>query len=231
MIPSSFLATIPKAQIIPFVVGSHIALTALSIFNSQLLPSKYELSDDTEECFDANHYVMVKDFVSQIYSGDDSIIGNYNKESKQKGSITGYNYKKNVGSVRLSSTATFEDPAAICSGSDEITEAFRALKLLQPVSLSPPKCIDVDPRGGSIRISFALHQQYTIPLYGPLMLRSILEVTVQLKQLKEIPESELLIIRMKELWNGKPMAWPYILYYPGQRLNGIISYHLTTWFL
>jgi hypothetical protein len=232
--PLYFFASIPKAQIVPLVVGSHVALTFLSIFNSQLLPAKVEMSDDTEECFDANHYGMVKDFVSRMYNGggdDDDFDTSNGLHQMKKGSITGYNYNSNIRSINLSSTASFEDPAAVCRGIDEIKEAFRALKLLHPTCISPPKCIDVQPQGDSIMISLALHQQYTIPVYGPLTLRSILEVPVQLKQLKEIPESELLIIKMKELWNGKPMAWPNIVYYPGRRLNGIVSYHLTSWFL
>ena len=140
---------------------------------------------------------------------------------------------RNVGDifgVKLSPTVTFEDPAAICASEEEVREAFRALKFLDPVSLSPPRCINVNPRGDSIDLTFQLNQQYTLPMSREVSLKSLLTVTVQLQQMKDVglPESEFLITEMKELWYGNPLMWPHQLFYIPKRLNGIISYHLTS---
>jgi hypothetical protein len=46
--------------------------------------------------------------------------------------------------LQLSPTAIFEDPKAICKGSNEILEA---LDSMEPVSIAPPKCINMKPQG------------------------------------------------------------------------------------
>jgi hypothetical protein len=225
---------------VPFLLKSHVALSVLAIFNSQILPSQYSTSlqdNDIEECFDAKHYDMVQRFVTRMYNGTGFSKGEDHNNVTNIGSITGYNYADDTTvedterGVRMTNAVTFEDPAAICKGIHEVQEAFRALKALHPESESPPRCVDVQPLGNSIVLTFVLNQQYQLPLYGALHLRSFLDVTVELQQMKDNPESEFLITRMKESWNGKPLAWPYMLYYPSRRLNGILSYRFTSWFL
>lgn len=232
-------------QILPFVVGTHLSLSALSLVNSQVLPPVYKFSDsdndieEEEECFDAGHYILVQEFVGRMYRGKQATSEGRNHTAK--GSITGYHYRSSqqnpknqhpsIQGVQLASTATFEDPAAVCRGAEEIQEAFRALQALQPSSLSPPICINVQPQGEKILLTYALHQQYVLPWYGPLLLRSLLQVTVQLQTIPELAESEFWVLQMKELWGGRPLAWPYFLYYPSRRLNGMLSYLLTSWLL
>jgi hypothetical protein len=219
-------------------VGTHIAFSVASIAragigglqnnNDRTTAGKGEI----EECFDAKHYDLMTDFVARIYRGRGikSIIS----------SNSNMNFDDITG-VRLAPTVTFEDPAAICVNEEEVREAFRALQVLDPVSLSPPICISVEPRGDSIDLTFQLNQQYTLPLQLQLFsirppqvrLRSLLTVTVQLQQMQDIglPESEFLVTEMKELWYGNPLMWPYQLFYIPRRLNGIISYHFSSRFL
>jgi hypothetical protein len=160
-------------------------------------------------------------------SSNNSYDNNNNNNSKHRAVVS-----DNSG-VKLSPTVSFEDPAAVCVNEEEVREAFRALRSLNPVALSPPKCINVEPRGGSINLTFLLNRQYTLPLYNsrPLNLKSLLIVTVQLQQMQEIPESEFLVTSMKELWYGNPLIQPYLLFYVPRRLNGIVSYYLTSWLL
>jgi len=246
---STILQNLSKSpqQIVPLLLFSHVSLSFLSVVNSQLLPSQYEFlwnntGDDTvEECFDASHYNMVRNFVASMYQGDGFLAESRQGDAKPSliGSITRYPYVANhsitstesIEGIQLLPSLTFEDPAVVCQGLEEIREAFRALKAFSPHSLSTPICVNVQPLGESILLTFALHQQYTFPVYGDLTLRSILEVTVELQQRKDIPESDFLVTHIRELWSGKPLAWPYLLYYPFRRLNGFISYQLTSLFL
>jgi hypothetical protein len=219
-------------QVLPFFVATHLSLSILSIVNSQLLPPIYDNLDEVEECFDAGCYAMVQCFINRIYQGETDVFA-YTEDGISVGRVTGKECIKNIKNstipdVRLSSVATFEDPAAVCRGLDEIREAFRALKWLLPISLSPPKCINVEPQGETIRLTYALHQQYTLPWYGSMSLRSIVQVTIQLHNIEELAESDLRILKLQELWGSKPFAWPYLLYFPSRRLNGMLSYQLSS---
>ena len=156
------------------------------------------------------------DFVARMYGGRG--IKPTKKNNGTTNTITG---------VKLAPTVTFEDPAAVCVSQEEVREAFRALKLLHPVSVSPPICVNVEPKGESIDLTFRLNQQYTL-LSKKITLGSLLKVKVQLQQMRDMPESEFLITEMKELWYGNPLMWPYPLFYVSRRLNGIVSYHLTS---
>jgi hypothetical protein len=191
--------------------------------------------EDVEECFDAGHYVMVQHFISRMYQGETDLLAHHNhtKDVISVGSVAEKECMNDVKhsvieGVRLASSAIFEDPAAVCRGLDEIREAFRALKSLHPISLSPPKCINVEPLGETIRLTYSLHQQYALPWYGSMALPSIVHVTVQLHNIKELAESELRILQIQELWGSKPLAWPYLLYFPFRRLNGMLSYQLSS---
>mmetsp|Transcript_20072 Transcript_20072/g.41124 ORF Transcript_20072/g.41124 Transcript_20072/m.41124 type:complete len:242 (-) Transcript_20072:540-1265(-) len=226
--------------LITTLVGTHIAFTLASIARAgigglQNHEDGTAKKQEIEECFDAKHYDLMTAFVARFYRGRGTKPArNNDTENHRGGSADGTN---TITGVKLAPTATFEDPAAVCVGEEEVREAFRALRLLDPVSLSPPRCVDVRPLGDSIQLTFLLHQQYTIPLRlflpGPppqISLRSLLTVTVRLQQMQErgLPESEFIVTEMKELWYGNPLLWPYHLFYVPRRLNGIVSYHLTS---
>lgn len=186
-------------------VGTQLVLTAASIgYASGKLglgtPSKL-ISDKPTEVFDASHYQFVTEFVTRMYAG--------------RGMQHPY--------VKLQENTIFEDPAARCEGGEETQEAFRALIHLEPRSLSSPCCVDVQPQGESIALSYALHQQY---LGGRLELPSLLIVTVQLRQRHDIPESEFLVLKMEERWNGIPLIDSYLFWFV-RRINGFVSYQVT----
>ncbi len=215
---SGFLSIRHVGPLITTLVGTHVALTVASIARAGIGGKSIQKA---EESFDAKHYDLMTDFVARMYQGRG--IKSYKKNSIGSGAI--------VTGVKLAPTVTFEDPAAICVTEEEVREAFRALKKLDPVSLSPPVCINVEPRGDCIDLTFQLHQQYTLPLSQlQVSLLSLLTVTVQLQQMKDagLPESEFLVTEMKELWYGNPLMWPYLLFFFSRRLNGIVSYHLTS---
>jgi len=226
-------------QVVPLVttlVGTHVAFSIASVARAGIggLPNIAKGKDEEEECFDAKHYDLVTDWVARMYRG---------RGVKSVDSDSGNGDHTATGGVKLSPIATFEDPAAVCVGKVEIREAFRALRTLQPVSISSPRCVNVEPQGESIRLTFLLNQQYTLPLPSlsasssspmqTLQLRSLLNVTVQLQQMKHagLPESEFLVTEMRELWYGNPLLWPYLLFYVPRRLNGVVSYFLTSRFL
>ena len=228
---AGYLSIRQVGPLITTVVGSHIAFSLASIARAGIggLHQANHTSDnqrEIEECFDAKHYDLVTDFVARMYRGRGikTLSRNDNKKKDDGRNVN------NILGVKLAPTATFEDPAAICVSEEEIREAFRALQKLDPVSLSPPRCIDVKPRGDSIDLTFQLNQQYTLPTSRKVGLKSFLTVTVQLQQMRDIglPESEFLVTGMKELWYGNPFIWPYQLFYISKRLNGILSYHLTS---
>ena len=120
---------------------------------------------------------------------------------------------------------TFEDPVARCCGPLEVQEAFRAIKFLEPRSISPPICVDVQPQGESIALWYDLYQRYHL-LGWTWTLHSLLVITVQLRQLKDAPESEFSVIKMEEYWNGIPF-WNTYLFRIVRRINGMVSWQLT----
>eukprot|EP00980_Cylindrotheca_fusiformis_P013287 scaffold3378_cov104-Cylindrotheca_fusiformis.AAC.1 len=158
------------------------------------------------ESFDARHYNMVTEMVTKMYAG--------------RGAAHTHHCK-------LAESVTFEDPAAICKSPKEVLEAFRVFEMLQPQSLDPPKCIHVEPKGSSIALTYALHQRYRLLSVD---LRSHLVLNVQLIPIKDLPESEFLVLRMEERWNGIPLP-NSPLFWITRRINGIVSWYLTTTFL
>lgn len=192
-----------RIQYLKALVGTHAALTATSlaygIFGGDMTDG------DPPEVFDAPHYDMVTELVSGMYAGRG--LGNHTAPH-----------------VKLADTVTFEDPAAICSGPAEVREAFRALTCIQPKSRSPPRCIDVQPQGDSIALTYVLNQRYA----GLLTVRSLLVVHVKLLQMRDdLAESEFLVTRLEEQWNAVPPL-PSLLFWIVRRINGFISYQLTT---
>ena len=192
-------------------VKAHVGLTLVSLgygaFGHKLMGSSSNqslLQDETKESFDASHYQYVTEFVQTLYSG------------------CGLHHDY----CQLDEDVTFEDPAAICHSRKEVQEAFRALTKMRPDSLSPPRCVDVEPLGASIAVNYALHQQY---LGGLLTVRSLLIAHIQLQTVhnKGFPESQFLVTKLEEQWNGVPPISNYVFWVP-RRLNGWISYQLTS---
>jgi hypothetical protein len=160
--------------------------------------------DKDDEVFDAKHYQMVTDLVSDMYSGK------------------GVSHRPHH--VILDDKVTFEDPAAICSSRKEVQEAFRALQSVQPQSRSRPKCINVNPKGESIELTYVLNQRYG---GGWLDVMSLLVVNVQLAQINGTPESKFVVTKLEERWNGVQPLGSY-LFWIVRRINGIVSWNLTT---
>jgi len=127
--------------------------------------------------------------------------------------------------VKLGEEATFEDAAVICSGPQEIAEAFRALRVARPEFIRHPHRIHVDVKQGQdgkdsavAQVTYYMHQRYA----GILTVKSLLRVTVDMADSKKAR-----IQKMVEEWNGvEPLA-----YYPfslSRRINGILSWWLTS---
>jgi hypothetical protein len=195
-------------------VGTQVFLTLTSLaygtFGGRGSSSPALTTEDDKEkveVFDAKHYQMVTDLVSDMYSGKG--IG-----------------RRTTTRVVLDEKVTFEDPAAICSSPKEVQEAFRALKYVHPQSLSRPKCIDVNPKGETIELTYSLNQLYAA---GGLDLNvvSLLVVNVHLAHIYGTPESEFVVTKLEERWNGVQPLGSY-LFWIVRRINGILSWNLTT---
>jgi len=176
----------------------HVGVTLVSLgygaFGHKFTRSN-PLLNITEETFDSGHYQYLAEFVENMYSG--------------KGMTHDY--------CKLDNDATFEDPAAVCQGNEEINEAFRALSKINPKPLSKPRCVDVSPMGSTIACTYCLHQQYGTML----TVRSLLVVHIQLQTVhtKGFPESQFLVKKLEEQWNGTPLIDNYLFWIP-RRING-----------
>lgn len=170
-----------------------------------------EHTSKLQESFDARHYDLLTELITQMYSG------------------RGCHHSH----VHLDDSVTFSDPVAICNSADEVHEAFRILRILQPKSLHPPTCVDVEPRGSYIVVKYALHQHYGLLNTD---LHSEVTVEVQLEQSTIynaqqpqssylVPESNFLVSSMKEEWNGNPLPRDPIFWIV-RRMNGILSWHI-----
>jgi len=211
----------PTCQI---ALGAHLLITLTSVtYGTGIFRSSSSGDGEADvvtiakktEVFDAHHYSKVTDLVSAIYSGNMS---------------SSRSWKTTV--VALDENATFEDPVAICARRTEVQEAFRALSFVHPQSLSKPKCVDVKPKGRSIELTYALHQNYNFgSLFGGggLEVRSLLMMEVHLERIigNDVAESKFVVTRMEERWNGvKPLE--NYLFWIVRRINGLLSYSLTT---
>lgn len=190
------------------VVGTHIGVTLASLgyatgrfggANAAMF-----LRDDgkgrRQETRDARFFQHITEWVTGMYAGR----GNDHEH------------------VQLDDAVTFADPAAVCKGRGEVAEAFRALRFLKPQSLMSPYCVNVEPKGASIILTYILHQRYM----GWIRLPSLLVVDVQLKQRTDMPQSDFLVLHMEEQWNGVPLLTTY-LNKMVRRLNGVASFWLT----
>jgi len=201
-------------------LGAHFFLTLTSItYGAGILNSSNGTGEGDiaiakkKEVYDAHHYSKVTDWVSAFYSG------NVKRTSRKPLSTV----------VALDENATFEDPVAICVRRVEVQEAFRALCFVHPQSVTEPKCVDVNPKGRSIELTYSLHQNYSFGSLFDLQVRSLLMIEVQLERIIEndLVESKFVITRMEERWNG---AKPFesTLFWIVRRINGFMSYHLTS---
>ena len=132
--------------------------------------------------------------------------------------------------IKLGNDATFEDSAVICSGPEEIAEAFRALRVARPEFIRHPHRIDVkESRDGDGResnsasavahVTYYMHQRYA----GILTVKSLLHVTVD----KCDDSRKARIVKIVEEWNGvKPLEYPP--FFLSRRINGMFSWWLTS---
>lgn len=206
MVVGSFFRSSAK-----ILVSTHSLLTLTSIgygmFGEYLMDKKSRKRNE-EEVFDANWYQMATDLVIDMYSG--------------KGATA---RQHQTGVARLSEDVTFEDPAAICYTKEEVEEAFRALHFAHPKCLSPPKLVNVVPMGDTIQLTYSLHQRYAVGIN--LNVKSLLILDVNLKHLPDLPYySELEVTRIEERWNAvKPLGFAF---YVPRRINGLLSYYITS---
>lgn len=194
--------------------GTQTLLTLTSLvygaFATQITEKK---KIEHKEVFDAKHYENVTKFIGNMYSGKGVVIEN-GKQQQGQFLSTG---------VVLSRNVIFEDAAAICSTPGEVQEAFRALRRLDPECLERPKCINVEPKGESIELTYSLHQRYFKSLY----VNSLLIVNIHLSQIANKREFNIFeIMKMEERWNGVQPLGMFLFTFP-RRINGIISYNLT----
>lgn len=107
-------------------------------------------------------------------------------------------------------------------GRDEIAEAFRALKVCSPTSLSHPRIVGnattLDTEDGiGCMVVLKLRQRY----FGRLTVDSL--VFVETGQ-------DGLIRRVEERWNGAPLV-AYLGFGAARRVNGLFSYAVTSLFI
>ena len=192
---------------------THVGLTLVSLgygaFGYHLPLYSVQASRELlvqDECFDAKHYQYLTEYIQSLYSGKSG-------SSEQQ-------------HCQLDPSVTFEDSAAICNSREEVEEAFRALTKMQPESFAPARCVHVEPMGASIAVTYALDQSY---FGGSLSLQSLLTVNIQLQTVhtRGFPESQFLITKLEEKWNGVPLLANYLYWIP-RRANGWISYQLTS---
>ena len=180
----------------------------LAVYTSRTDGEKRLPLDDNDiknqkEVFDAKHYDLVTELVTKMYAG------------------RGVQHEH----CHLAESVSFEDAVAVCKGPVEVQETFLALKLLEPQSLTFPICVNVKPLGSSIALTYLLNQRYTF-LSTIIDLQSLLVVEVELKQMKDLPESEFLIKRFEEQWNGIATQKSILFWIP-RRINGILGLNIT----
>eukprot|EP00977_Amphora_coffeiformis_P009996 scaffold2335_cov175-Amphora_coffeaeformis.AAC.23 len=189
------------------VIGSHIGVTLASLgyatgrfggANAAMF-LREDGKGRREETRDARFFQYITEWVTDMYAG------------------RGIRHEH----VQLDETVSFSDPAAICEGPSEVTEAFRALRLLKPQSLLTPYCVNVEPKGASIILTYILHQRYM----GWISLPSLLIVDVQLRQRPDMPQSDFLVRSVEDQWNGVPLLTTY-LNKMARRVNGVVSFQL-----
>ena len=123
----------------------------------------------------------------------------------------------------------------MCSGPEEIAEAFRALHVVMPEFIRHPHRIDLhvedmkESRDGKddtsntcnnaeAHVTYYMHQRYA----GILTVKSLLHVTVDMSDSRKAR-----IVKIVEEWNGvEPLVYPP--FYLSRRINGIFCWWLTS---
>ena len=174
------------------LLTTHSFLTIASLSNSMIAGNS---ESHEEEALDANYYRTVTSTVSSMYGGRP--IG--------------------IDAAKFHPDVSFEDPAVVCCGEREVHEAFRALRVLEPVSLSPPRLVDVQPKAEIIVLKYQLKQRYA----------NILDVNSSLIVDIGLHDGHFSITRIEERWNDV-QPFRSLLFWIPRRVNGLISLCLTT---
>ncbi|CAB9506849.1 expressed unknown protein [Seminavis robusta] len=201
-------------------IGTHLVVTTASIHygtgywggQSSLFHQEYSDHSLVSEAPDARHYQAVTRLVTDMYTGR---------------GLSSTTTRLSVPAIGVSDSVSFQDPAAICVGKEEVTEAFRAVATLNPQWITPPRCIHVEPMGSTIALTYYLNNRYG----GRFSLQSLLVVHVELQQLPHAREfNQFVVTRMEEYWNGvSPIS--NLLFWAVRRINGVASFQITSRFL
>jgi len=210
----------------------HIAVSAISLFHGTYGAT---LPPDKEEGWmvdkDAKMYVWLPQLdllVVEAYMGH-GISSRYMYGASDNADTRNDDGDPSSGSrtfVKLGEEATFEDAAVVCSGPQEITEAFRALHVAQPEFVRHPHRIAVERSedgNDSAVVTYYMHQRYA----GILQVKSLLRVTVDMngdhRQTKGKDTAK--IVNIVEEWNGvQPMQYFRL----SRRINGLLSWWATS---
>eukprot|EP00978_Attheya_sp_CCMP212_P000458 scaffold907_cov55-Attheya_sp.AAC.2 len=208
------------------LVAAHVVVSTTSVLYGAFGGS---LSDEIMEAESFSHdgpwvswvTSQLDELVNNMYSGK-GVPLHYCLPRKKDGPI-----------LRFDPNATFEDPAVVCLGHEEIIEAFRALKFTNPQHVSPPRLLQLAPRKNhknAWSATYALDQRYG----GLLSVQSLL--VIHLDVMDETNNTEdgtdkanhnaVLIKKIEERWNGVALLGNIVWY--SRRLNGTTSYALTS---
>ena len=216
-----------------------VALTAISLIHGTFANT---LPPDNEEGWMLDRYAKKYTWLPQLdllvveaYMGH-GISPRYMCLPPTSGSSTGTssnganNDEDSRTFIKLGDDATFEDSAVICSGPEEIAEAFCALHVARPEFIRHPHRIDLDvkeSRDGKesnsavAHLTYYMHQRYA----GILTVKSLLRVTVD-----KCDSRKARIVKIVEEWNGvEPLEYPP--FFLSRRINGILSWWSTSLFV
>eukprot|EP00550_Attheya_septentrionalis_P012553 CAMPEP_0198304174 /NCGR_PEP_ID=MMETSP1449-20131203/57265_1 /TAXON_ID=420275 /ORGANISM="Attheya septentrionalis, Strain CCMP2084" /LENGTH=218 /DNA_ID=CAMNT_0044006689 /DNA_START=207 /DNA_END=863 /DNA_ORIENTATION=- len=202
------------------IVAAHVVVSTTSILYGAFGGS---LSD---EIMEAESFSHDDPWASWVTSQLDELVNNMY-------SGRGIPRKKDGPILRFDPNATFEDPAVVCLGHDEIIECFRALKVTNPQHISPPRLLQFAPRKNhknSWSATYALDQRYG----GFLSVRSLLVIHLDVMDetkntgdgTDKANHNAVLIKKIEERWNGVALLGNIFWY--SRRLNGTTSYALTS---
>ena len=239
------LKSISRGNVIRLVTGTHIALSITSILHATVFGKSQlstSLSDVKKDEVDSERTKLYEQECKHPWIGElDSLV-----HSMYSGrGVPKYLQRPDPDSTSLlqfhHDEISFEDPIAICTTSDEVCEAFRALKFTKPVCLTLPKRIEMHPRENKIEkwlVTYHLNQRY----FGFLTVHSLLVVDIALdqeqKQILEVNDNvsspiifpKARILKIEERWNGVSI-FNIFPFWASRRLNGMASFMLTSWLL
>ena len=113
----------------------------------------------------------------------------------------------------LAPACSFIDAVAICHGTLETRECFRALQWMSPTLVTPPKVLSAVSTDGITTVALAMETNYA----QRLAVKSLLLVTLD-------PANR--ITCFEEQWNNVPLM-NSVLFRMARRLNGLISFGVT----